>query len=273
MIRPDVVIELESGDVLLTVHPDHGGRLGTLEVGGRPILQDDPTRGSMLWGCYPMAPWAGRVRHGRFHFSGREERLATNLAPHAIHGTVFEVEWEVVDAGRDHCELATPLGWQFGGTAHQHVHLGPDGVVCVLTVHASERPMPAVIGWHPCFLRPMQHDLDFARMYRRDHEGITLPELVDPAPHPWDDCFVGPEGPLRLHHPDLVVTVSSDCDHWVVFDELDDIVCVEPQSGPPDAFNMSGALGGAELLRPGDLLQRHLTISWRRNVSGHLPEK
>jgi len=35
---------------------------------------------------------------------------------------------------------------------------------------------------------------------------------------------------------------------------------VEPQSGPPDAFN----IGGATRLEPGAILQRTMTLTWAR---------
>ena len=40
--------------------------------------------GPIRWGAYPMAPWAGRIRDGRFTFRGRDVRLPLNLPPHAI---------------------------------------------------------------------------------------------------------------------------------------------------------------------------------------------
>jgi aldose 1-epimerase len=252
------MIELHAGRAFLTVHPEDGGRLGRLEVGGWPLLQHHPSRGPMGWGSFPMVPWAGRVRHGQFLFDEQRYRLPINLAPHAIHGTAFTAEWEVLDAGQDYCDLQCDLTWPFGGTAHQHIQLLEGGLTCILTVYANALPMPAVLGWHPCFVKPAHADLHFARMYRRDLDGIAVATLVEPAPHPWDDCFIEPIGPLRMYHPGLTVTVASDCDHWVVFDHLDDALCIEPQSGPPDAFT----IGGAARLEPGDMLQRHMTVHW-----------
>lgn len=256
------MIELEADDVFVTIDPDHGGRIEQIEVGTRRgplgLLQSDPALGPMTWGSFPMAPWAGRVREGRFRFDGEEHRIRVNMPPHSIHGTTFDMEWEVVDAGRDYAELRCPLTWQFGGVAHQHFALTPDGITCVLTVYAQQRAMPAVIGWHPNFAKPASVDLEFEAMYVRDDDYIAVPELVAPKDHPWDDCFVRPRGPLRLHHPDVVVTVESDCDHWVVFDMMPELTAVEPQSGPPDAFT----IGGATRLEPGDLLQRTMHISW-----------
>jgi aldose 1-epimerase len=256
----DPMIELEAGDAYVAVSPSDGGRIAQIEVGELSLLKDDRTGGPMTWGSYPMVPWAGRVRHGRFEFDGAAVQVPVNLAPHAIHGTGFVSDWQVIDAGRDYCELRCDLSWQFGGTAHQHLSLDEHGLTCMLSVYAVQRAMPAVVGWHPCLRKPLQADLRFARMNVRDVDHIALAELTEPKPHPWDDCFTDPVGPLRLHYPGLTLTITSDCDHWVVYDEPDDVTCVEPQSGPPDAFN----IGGAAHLEPGELLQRHMSFRWGR---------
>ncbi|MDO8363130.1 MAG: aldose epimerase [Actinomycetota bacterium] len=255
------MIELEAGDAWMTVHPDEGGRIGKLEVGEQPLLHFDPGSGPLGWGCYPMAPWAGRVRHGRFTFDGSRYQMPLNLPPHAIHGTGFVSRWEVLDAGRDYCDLQCDLSWPFGGIATQHLQLDEHGLTCILSVFANARPMPAVVGWHPCFMKPRRAQLQFGRMYVRDHESVAVAELVQPKPHPWDDCFLEPQAPLRLHYPHLTVTVDSDCDHWVIYDEQDGLTCVEPQSGPPDAFT----IGGAARLEPGDMLQRQMAVRWAAN--------
>lgn len=252
------MIELHSGEAWMTVHPDEGGRIGKLEVGGRPLLRSDPGGGPMSWGSYPMVPWAGRVRNGAFTFDGVSCQLPINMPPHSIHGTGFVSSWEVLDAGRDFCDLQTDLHWQYGGIATQHIQLDEHGLTALLSVFANTVPMPAMVGWHPWFLKPLHADLQFGSMYVRDDDYISIPTLVPPRPHPWDDCFVEPQAPLRLHYDGLTVTVDSDCDHWVVYDMPVDATCVEPQSGPPDAFT----IGGATRLEPGEMLQRQMIIRW-----------
>jgi aldose 1-epimerase len=258
------MIELEHGTpdlpVSAVVSPVDGGRIASLRVGGEDLLvsgegDDHP----MLWGCYPMVPWAGRIRDGRFDIDGRTVELPIDLPPHAIHGTGYLSRWTVIDSGLDHVELSTALTWPLGGRAHQHVQLTERALVLVLTVVADDRPMPVTIGWHPWFVKPVADRLRFGRMYLRDAEGIPTGLLVEPTPRPWDDCFVDPEGPLELHLASgRVVTISSDCDHWVVYDQPEHATCVEPQSGPPDAVH----LGTATRLEPGELLQRTMTIAW-----------
>jgi aldose 1-epimerase len=53
------------------------------------------------------------------------------------------------------------------------------------------------------------------------------------------------------------VRVESECDHWVVFDVPAEATCVEPQSGPPDAFNLT-----PHVVTPRSPLSRTMTISW-----------
>jgi aldose 1-epimerase len=206
-----------------------------------------------------MAPWAGRVRNGRFRFAGREHELAVNLPPHAIHGTVFDRPWtvELLDGGD--VELSADLGWELGGTAHQRIAVDHGAVRCELTVTAGAQAMPAEVGWHPWFVEPDELVFDPTRQYRRDAGGIPDGTLVDPAPRPWDDCFVGADrAELRYGGDDpLTLTVTTDCDHWVVYTEPTDATCVEPQSGPPDAFTIR-----PRTLAPGESLTRWMRWSW-----------
>lgn len=266
----DDAIVLVAEGVRAEVVPSRGGRLGRLTVDGLDLLvtagtDDDPMR----WGCYPMVPWAGRVRHGRFTFGGASHRLAVNLAPHAIHGTGFTRAWEVVAATSDQIELTTELGpaWPLGGRARSHIGLDPTGLRWELTVEAHDRAMPAQVGWHPWFVKPASADLRFARMLLRDADGIATAQAVTPPPGPWDDCFEEPLAPLRLVYDvggdALQVEIASDCTDWVVYDEPEHATCVEPQSGPPDGFTTR-----PDVLGPGGRLARWMRITWDRRPTG-----
>ncbi len=257
------MIELVAGDarhpVLATVAPVDGGRVVSLSVHGTELLVGgDSSSNPLHWGSYPMVPFAGRIRHGRFRFRGVEHQLPTNMAPHAIHGSGFTSRWEILDVGSRHVELECRLQWPFGGRAHQHIHLADDALLCVLTVVADGEAMPVTLGWHPWFVKPPADRFEFAAMYLRDAEGIPTGELVPPPERPWDDCFVRPLATPELRYPGLTVRIESDCDHWVVYDQPSHATCVEPQSGPPDAVN----LGSATVLEAGEFLQRSMTVRW-----------
>jgi len=70
----------------------HAGQLGADDEPKAfygDLLHDPEFRSPLAWGSYPMVPWAGRIRHGRFRFDGEEYELPINFGAHAIHGVGF----------------------------------------------------------------------------------------------------------------------------------------------------------------------------------------
>jgi aldose 1-epimerase len=181
----------------------------------------------MGWGCYPMVPFAGRIRAGRFGFQGKEVVLPANLGPHAIHGFGFIRPWEITGPARIGFQLGDPWPWK--GRVEQRFRLEPGCFHLELELHA-EQTMPAMLGWHPWFRRELSRGgalrLGFpaARMYERDGAGIPTGRLVPPPPGPWDDCFTGLSG---------------------------------PQSAAPDVFNREPAL-----VKAGESLSLAFEIRW-----------
>jgi aldose 1-epimerase len=272
---PDEQLLIGAGRTTVLVDPAVGGRIAQITVGDQPLLipADPARRPSIMWGSFPMAPWAGRIRHGRFTFDGVEHQLECNhsdghpsTGSHAIHGTVFGRAWHVERRSSDEvamsCPLTGALAWPFAGLARQRIAVAAGEVRCELSVESLGPAFPAfpvVIGWHPWFAAPATLRFHPRAMYARDDEGIPTGTLVDPRPPPWDDCFLADE-PVQLVYrrtAAAVVTVSSDCDHWVVFDGVGGALCVEPQSGPPDGPNIA-----PDVLAPGGRLARSMRISW-----------
>jgi aldose 1-epimerase len=256
------VLELAADQATCSIDPRNGGRVATLRVADVELLVGpDPSLPVMGWGSFPMVPWAGRIRRGRFTFDGHQYQLPINFEQHAIHGTAFDQKWEVVASDSSSTSMRCDLDWEFGGSTEQTIRLAGDRLICELAVRAGERPMPATLGWHPWFVKPHRVDLAFERMYVRDGDYIPDGRTIGPpSPPPWDDCFAGPRRTPRLWIADVEVAITSDCEYWVVYDMPAHATCVEPQSGPPDAFN----LGLAARLVPGHELCRSMTISWQR---------
>lgn len=260
----DAMETLRAGDAAVTIDHDQGGRLSSFVVGDHELLVSvgtgllDPTG----WGCFPMAPWAGRIRKGRFSWGGTTVELPINMPPHAIHGTAHLERWTNDGPGALSCRLGP--NWPWPGTVRQLVELSPDALSLTLRVESDRDPMPVSAGWHPWFLRrvggvAVEIDLPAERMWRRDGDGIPDGSLVEPPPGPWDDCFTALTGPVTLRWPGVLsLVVDSDCDHVVVFDEQAHAVCVEPQTAPPDAHNSGRDL---RTVTPGDPLV--LTATWR----------
>jgi aldose 1-epimerase len=168
----------------------------------------------------------------------------------------FDRPWEVDGPGRLAIELDER--WPFGGHATQQVELAPSAVTCTIEVHAGAQSMPAQAGWHPWFVRPVAVDLDAGTMHERDAEGIPTGALVAPSPPPWDDCFCDLAREPVVSWPDgTSVTVGSTVDHWVVYTGAVSGICVEPQTGPPDAFNQE-----ATVVEPGAPLVASMRLTF-----------
>lgn len=267
---------LRAGAAEADLAPAAGGRIAALRVDGLDLLVTEGW-GPLAWGCYPMAPWAGRIRDGLLRWRGQEYRFPAHLLPpHAIHGTLLETAWEIAEAGPDAAVMTADLGapWPFGGRVVHRVRLTPDALYAHLEVHAADRAMPAIVGWHPWFPRVLRGrdglpvgalievDLPAGGMLRRGADGIPTGEVVRPIPPgPWDDCFVDLARSPAVRWPGaLEITVTSDARCWVVFTERDEGVCVEPQTGPPNGLNTDEHA----VVEPGRPLLTSMTIAWRR---------
>lgn len=261
-LAPGPLILLSRGNIEISVAPQAGGRIAQITRSGVEQLAGfDESNSAMIgWGCYPMLPWAGRVRRGIFEFDGEAYQLPVNMSPHSIHGVGFAVAWEVDFHGADCLELALELPrderWPFGGSAHQRIGLEEDRLRLELSVKAGSVAMPAAIGWHPWFRKPDHLRFSPSAIYPRDQEGIATLPLAPPPAGPWDDCFINSNA-VSLAYGKEQLTLRSDCSHWVVYDQNPDATCVEPQSGPPDAFNIE-----PYVLRPGQALARWFEIEW-----------
>ena len=265
------LLVLESGDARVVVDPAAGGRVASFVVGGSELLARAGD-GPLSWGCYPMVPYPGRIRDGTFEFHGRRVELPRTLPPHAIHGTVLDRPWTVLDERT----LAIDLGpaWPFAGRVTQRFELAERELRASLTLDADE-PMPGAVGWHPWFPRrlagsalrpappsaPAVLGFDAARMFVRDASGIPTGELTAPTAGPWDDCFTGLRSAPTLIWPGVLgLELTSSCDYWVVYDEPADTICVEPQSSPPDFVHIDPFV-----VTPGRPLAATMTWRWWRD--------
>ena len=254
---------LRAGRLEVALAPEAGGRVAQIRYDGMDWLvgPDDVPPATIAWGCYPMVPWAGRVRGGRFDLEGRAYVLPVNFGRHAIHGIGFSRPWRIdaLEADSAAFSLALPHDdyWPFGGPTTQSVQLLEARLHLELDVQAGDRAMPVVLGWHPWFRKPDRLTFSPSAMYPRDADGIATLPRVSPAPGPWDDCFVA-GGEIALARAGQRVRLHADTDHWVVYDAAAHATCVEPQTGPPDAFTLA-----PRVLQPGQHLRLAFELAWR----------
>lgn len=257
------------GTVDVAVDDHCGARLAAVRIDGFDIVVSTGSD-AVSWGCYPMVPYAGRVRRALVRLGQSTHALPEIAPPHALHGTVFHLPWAVLDHTDSRAVLLVDLDepWPVPGTVRHEISLDNDSLTLRLEVVAHDE-MPCQIGWHPWFVRPETYTVPFATMWPRDDEGIASRR---PIPHDaltarlgtYDDCFsdavAAPSLNYRRPHfdHDLVITLESDCSHWVVYDQPAHAVCIEPQSGPPNQINDDPVRIGF-----GESMVRTFRIGWR----------
>ncbi len=259
---------LEAPGCRAILDPEQGGRLASLVVDGRDLLVVDG-RDLFHWGSFPMAPWVGRLRHGRFAFRGTCVELPLTAPPHALHGLVTPLAWHEVGPGTVGVDLPQPWPWR-GRVVHA-LRLGADRLDFRLELQADE-PMPAALGWHPWFRTvlhdpagraagPLELDVRPGRMYENDAEDLPSGALVPPIERPWDYCFTDLAGPPVVRWPGfLELAVESSCTDWVIYDREPQGLCVEPWTAPPNSLN----LPAPAVVVPGEPLVATMTWRWRR---------
>ncbi|MEV0172737.1 aldose 1-epimerase [Streptomyces sp. NPDC050803] len=256
-------ITLTAGDAELTVTPAGGGRLGALRVGGLDLLR----RGDRF-GCFPMVPWCGRIRDGRFLDGAAVRQLPLNSPPHAIHGTARDGAWRTARTSTDEAVITYDLvdPWPYAGRVTQVIALTEDSLTLTMAVETYEDSFPAQIGWHPWFNRNLGKEdvgLGFTPGWQEERGDDHLPtgNRIDPKPGPWDDCFGMPEGvDVTLTWPGQLQLKVTSPERWVVvYDEQEAAVCVEPQTGPPNGLNTL-----PRLVTPLEPLEATTTWSWTR---------
>ncbi|MER6027277.1 aldose 1-epimerase [Streptomyces sp. NPDC001851] len=256
-------ITLTAGDAEARVSPAAGGRISGLRVDSLELL-----RQGQGYGCFPMVPWCGRTRDGRFLDGGTVRQMPLNSPPHAIHGTARDGAWRTARVSRNEAvmtyELVEP--WPHPGRVTQSVALAEDSLTLTMSVETYGDSFPAQIGWHPWFNRNLGGEdvtLGFKPAWQEERGDDHLPtgNRIDPGPGPWDDCFGMPGGvDVTLTWPgQLELRVTSREEWVVVYDEQAAAVCVEPQTGPPNGLNTL-----PRLVTPLEPLEAATTWSWRR---------
>ena len=233
---------LQNDRVSVAVDPARGARLTSLVIDGLELLAhaEDPTVDPAIAdGCFPMVPWAGRVRGGRLPTPDGVRRLPVADDGNALHGLGHVRSWDVVGEGEYRVAIADP--WPTSGTATLTYRLLDDGVRIELTWDDGT-DSPASIGLHPWFSRTLAAGAEAVlgfepeAMVERGDDGLPTGRLVPVVDGPWDDCFRVAGSPTLTWPGALELTLRSSSPWWVVYSQPASTICVEPQTAPPDAF-------------------------------------
>ena len=282
--------ELRIGDGSLeaVLLPEAGARLHRLRAFGHDLLRtpSDPSqhlREPIFWGGYLMAPWCNRLAAGATPVGGRTVNLAPNFPDgSAIHGQVHAIPWTVTGAAT--CSVrggGDGWPWPYAVTLTAEARDASLSLRWRLTNLADE-PMPAGMGFHPWWRRPIQVRLDAGLAYAsnatpppdpRPISGVldlrSLGFPADGLDGTWTDASMPP---VALAWPELgvraTVAASVEARFVAVATPPDlDAIAVEPQTHAPDGLRrlLDGRADGLVWLPAGESLALDLEIRVRRD--------
>lgn len=277
-----------------TFLPDLGARLHRLRAFGHDLLRtpDDPALhrdDPFFWGAYVMAPWCNRAPAGDRTIAGRPVALTANFPDgSAIHGLVAAEPWDQRDGGSFAIAWREGAGgwpWAFALTLVCEVR-GPTLRMEYRLANRSDTPMPAGIGLHPWFIRPVELRLPADAVYAANAGSAAKPTPViaeldlrrssAPAAGLDGTWTALAEPAVELAWPTLGVrarmTVASSTRTLVAVANPSAIpaVAVEPQTHGPDPFRrLARSEPDAPVMLPPDgeiRLDLRLRFDLARNV-------
>jgi aldose 1-epimerase len=284
------LVRVAGGPYEVEILPAVGARIHRIRAFGEDILRtppqlawhvDDP----YVWGSYPMAPWCNRIAAGPSRAAGRAVDLPASFPDGtAIHGQVSRRPWDIlgdarfaIDAGGD--------GWPWRYRVEQTVAVEDEGLRLDLGLtNRSDSPMPAGLGIHPWFRRPVLVAIAAAAVHPSN--ASTEPEpraLTDDDPLNVQELTALAEGtdatwvalgrpPVRLAWPELglaatmTVAAPSLCVTAACLPGTDG-VAVEPATHAPDGLRRleRGEPDGLTRLEPGATMTMTVRLDVRRS--------
>lgn len=273
------------GPVEAVILPEVGARLHRLRAFGHDLLRtpDDPAthlRDPFFWGSYVMAPWCNRIEASPVRVGTRRIELGSNVADgSAIHGQVYVRAWEPMGDGTLRIRAGDD-GWPWSYDVALRVTVENALLRLELTLtNRSDEPMPAGLGIHPWFRRPVRVAIRGGAVYESNAASPAYPvpvhglfDLRDPREiesgldATWTDLatppvvlqwpVLGVRATMRTRPPVTYVVAASPVDP--------DAVAVEPQTHAPQGLRrlLHGEPGGLTMLEGGEALDLGVELAF-----------
>jgi len=255
-------VEIRCGEQQLIFDTALGGRAISWNYQGIELLGAsgaDPIE----FGFYPMLPWAGRLADNSVSVNsvnGESIQQKINYQGWAIHGLSFDnplTGWSVQADGDSTTFLAVQgiSGWIVDLEATFTWKIDEHSLETRIEVKPiGEVTSRVVVGWHPWFRKslgsgsPSVLKIDDAKLLTKV-DSLPTGELVDfdVMLGPFDDALIVPSKTVVIQWPEaLQLRITNSHEWFVIYNGNKDLICVEPQTGAPNALN--GAFSESALL-------------------------
>jgi aldose 1-epimerase len=277
-------LRISDGSIEVVVLPQVGARLHRLRAFGHDLLRTpaDPathTEDPFFWGCYVMAPWCNRIEASPVRVDSQRVALGSNFPDgSAIHGQVYARPWDVQADGTLRIRSGGD-GWPWAYEVSQRIEVA-DGVVRIelALTNLAEDPMPAGLGIHPWFRRPLLLAIRGDTVRRSNTESEPWPEpvsgpfdlravgaMADDLDGTWSDLT---EPPVELRWPEqdirAVMRTASPNSYVVAASPRSiDAIAVEPETHAPQGLRrlLGDEPGGLTRLDPGRTFRLHVDLA------------
>jgi len=283
---------LTDGELEVEVLPELGAPLHRVRAFGHDIMRTPPDPSMhradpFFWGGYVMAPWCNPVEPDVMEIGGRRVELGVNFRDGtAIHGQVYVAPWSDAGGEGQYAIRAGGDGWPWPYEVGARYSVASATLRMELRVtNLADEPMPAGIGIHPWFLRPIEVAIHAASVYPSNMATEAEPEPVTgaldlrtlaPMPDDLDGCWADLDDPavvtrwpglgltMRMHagatSPVIVAASPRDVD----------AVAIEPETHAPQAIRRlrGNEPLGLEWLAPGASLVLDSSLVFERAATG-----
>jgi aldose 1-epimerase len=211
--------------------------------------------------CFPMIPYAGRLREGRFEFESRSIQYPLNALPerHSSHGDGFTRSWSLTTLERHRAVLdilpvpSAPIQYH----CSQSIELTEDRLEVKLNMRNLEsRRIPIGVGLHPYFANRKSATLraHLPVLWNWDQE--LMPTTCEPnrrmaefergisgAELPIAAQYWGWNGDAQIEWPaerlQVRVLTRPQLEHVVIWTPVgEEFFCFEPINHATDSFNV-----------------------------------
>lgn len=287
------MLKLQNEQARMAIMPEMGGSVlyFDLLVDGKwqPVMRHVEQANDIIEAAsFPLAPFCGRIRDGKFTFNNRQIVLPRNRTDqkHTIHGQAWQFPWTVDENSDTAARLSfvyEPGDWPWKYEVKQHFRLnGPALEMTMQIRNLDHEPMPGAMGFHPYFDKAVPV---FLNTYAKDVWMIddeVMPTELIPAEGEWS---LGPDKPLEnfvcdqnfqhwsreatLRWParDLSVSITADEAFPVLViycPEGQPYFCFEPAGNVADAVNAQPTGDQAidmPVLQPGEMREGSMCIA------------
>jgi aldose 1-epimerase len=275
-------VQLNNGRLRVMLAPEIGGSVARFDILSRdqtlPLFRPaKPGADSVLdMGCFPVVPFANRIRGGAFAFRGRTITMQPNIKGERLplHGQGWLHPWTVQRADACTAELAHEHAageWPWHYEAHQLFCLDDTGLEIRLSCrNLSAEDMPCGLALHPYFPCTATTVLDAPVHGVWTIDADVLPVSREPAIERYDlrdrricgagldNGFEGWSGRADITWPDTgaAMTIVSPAPRLQIFSPPSGgIFVVEPATNANAALNAAEADWpelGLVILKPGE---------------------